>query len=152
MINTPLLEQPIGRIVSIPPPVDWIKINSDVSFIKIGEIVYAAVGLVFRDHLDTIKAMHAIPLRGVRDSYEAKLKAVECSLILARQYGFTKILIRLDNSFIVKPIKCGELPVKYYDIYRSTSWYAIVKSSVENIDGKEHLEGKDKKQGVASST
>ncbi|KAL7193624.1 hypothetical protein ACSBR2_025268 [Camellia fascicularis] len=119
MITSPLLVQPIGRVVWIPPPVDWIKINSDASFITIGGTVYASAGVVFRDHLGMIKAMHAIPLRGVRDSYEAELKAAECSLLLAQQYGFTKILIQLDNSFIVKAITGGELPMEYYDLYRT---------------------------------
>ncbi|KAI8018924.1 hypothetical protein LOK49_LG04G00554 [Camellia lanceoleosa] len=119
MITSPLLVQPIGRVVWIPPPVDWIKINSDASFITIGGTVYASAGVVFRDHLGMIKAMHAIPLRGVRDSYEAELKAARCSLLLAQQYGFTKILIQLDNSFIVKAINGGELPIEYYDLYRT---------------------------------
>lgn len=77
-----------------PPPVGWVKLNSDGSWTENGK---AGAGMVLRDHLGNIIYSSCRELFSCRDAMEAEIGACMEGLCIAIQRSELPVLIEMDS-------------------------------------------------------
>ena len=99
-----LTSQPVTRSPShwMPPPEGFIKINFDGA--SKGNPGAAGYGLVFRNHKGHILIISAGSL-GHSTNNNAELWGLLNGLCLARDHGFTKLIVEGDSQLIIKILR-----------------------------------------------
>ncbi|KAL2935796.1 hypothetical protein RDABS01_018914 [Bienertia sinuspersici] len=93
-----------------PPPMGWVKVNTDANVIT-GEKV--SIGAVIRDEKGALKAF-GVKVVGPASVEIAKAEAARYGLMLARRLGFLRIILECDAIGVINAInskKQGETPI-----------------------------------------
>ncbi|KAL2892746.1 hypothetical protein RDABS01_008655 [Bienertia sinuspersici] len=93
-----------------PPPMGWVKVNTDANVIA-GE--KASIGAVIRDEKGALKAF-GVRLVGPASVEIAEAEAARYGLMLARRLGFLRIILECDAIGVTNAInskKQGETPI-----------------------------------------
>jgi hypothetical protein len=89
---------PGNQSIWTPPPANWIKLNTDGSFI-------GAAGAVIRDHCGNVILAACSPLPGCED---AELKAALLGLKLVAGFSRKGVIIELDCATVMKALQLPE--------------------------------------------
>ncbi|WCJ39857.1 hypothetical protein M5689_020811 [Euphorbia peplus] len=86
---------PLPKFKWIPPPVDWLKLNCDASFVNNQRP--SVVGFVFRDYKGSVLLCGAIPLGMCWSVEHAEILAIVNGIIYAEQCGSHKLIVASDS-------------------------------------------------------
>jgi ribonuclease HI len=98
-----MMTEPGNQSTWMPPPANWIKLNTDGSFIGTG--MPGAAGAVIRDHCGNVILAACSPLPGCGDAEEAELKAALMGLKLVAGFSHKGVIIELDCASVMKALQ-----------------------------------------------
>jgi ribonuclease HI len=126
------------------PPVDWLKLNTDASFIGIGQP--SGAGAVVRDHRGVVLFAACSPMVSCDDAEEAEAKAALRGIKLLKDMGYTRIILELDCARAVTALRASHID-------RSKNWatYDEAKSLLKDLDDHQILHTRRENNRVADA-
>lgn len=94
-----------------PPEHGWVKLNSDGSFVAVGD---AGAGMILRDEAGSIIFAACRKLYSCRDALEAELCACMEGLSVAIQRSELLIIVEMDSSVAVSMVQSKEVDRSVY--------------------------------------
>ncbi|KAH7840770.1 hypothetical protein Vadar_021353 [Vaccinium darrowii] len=101
-----LLRSPMARVGWLQPPIDFIKMNTDASFV---DKTNSGGGVVFRDELGELRGLFLTRFKNVDNEDEAELEALSFGLFLALRLRFLKLVVEMDSLVVVQALTSREI-------------------------------------------
>lgn len=95
----------------VPPPKDFVKMNSDGSWISKADI--SGLGVICRDSKGLLLASQTVSIKNVPNCFDAEGLALECALMLAKKLQYDKVLLKQTILKLLKLYGMAGLQISF---------------------------------------
>ncbi|KAG5542141.1 hypothetical protein RHGRI_021861 [Rhododendron griersonianum] len=118
--------KPVGRIAWLRPPIGFVKVNVDGSYIEGQEGCNGGGGIAIRDCYGAVKRVFSVSFQGIKNSYHAELEALHLASFLSIRFSHKNVIFESDRLEMIRAIKSGEdIPNDFFEEFLALPFHLL---------------------------